>query len=201
MIVQHHIEETNQRRLARGVARKLMTVDAQKKKNPSSVSYMLRSVACICYIFIHKISFYVNICKHSMAQFTPEAMVKAILEEPRARTLMEKLICETVSPKVRSTYIGNVVTLDQLFNLVRFNKLPLNGFFTKFDTILPLGYSSVWSHSSGKQLTWNNADNCHSFTHIVPSQAKRKRKLKKCKLYRNLFELSWMRFIVYKQRS
>ena len=79
-----------------------------------------------------------------MAQFTPEAMVKAILEEPRARTLMEKLICETVSRKVRSTYIRNFVTLEQLFNLVRFYKLPLNGFFAKFDTmILPLGYSSV----------------------------------------------------------
>ena len=61
-----------------------------KKKFPSSVSYMLRSVVCICYIFIHKISFSVNISKNSMAQFTPEEMVKAILEEPRARTLMEK---------------------------------------------------------------------------------------------------------------
>ena len=81
-----------------------------KKKFPSSVSYMLRSVACICYIFIHKISFSVNISKNSMAQFTPEEMVKAILEEPRARTLMEKLICETVSPKVSSTYIRNFVS-------------------------------------------------------------------------------------------
>ena len=57
-----------------------------------------------------------------MAQFTPEAMVKAILEELRARTLMEKLICETVIPKVSCKDICNfVVTLEQLFNFVRFN--------------------------------------------------------------------------------
>ena len=70
----------------------------------------LLNLQCICYIFIHKISFSVNIRKNSMAQFTPEEMVKAILEEPRARTLMEKLICETVSLKVSSTYIRNFVS-------------------------------------------------------------------------------------------
>ena len=37
-----------------------------------------------------------------MDQLMPDAMVKAIWEEPRARTLIEKLICETVSLKVRS---------------------------------------------------------------------------------------------------
>ena len=36
-----------------------------------------------------------------MDKLTPEAMVKAIMQEPRARTLMERLICETVNPKVR----------------------------------------------------------------------------------------------------
>jgi len=82
MIVQHCIEETNQR------------VEWREKR------YMLRSVECICYIFIPKILFSVN-GKKPLDKLTPEAMVKAILEEPRARTLMQRLTCETVNPKVR----------------------------------------------------------------------------------------------------
>lgn len=59
-------------------------------------SYMLRFVTWICYIFVHKLLLSVNCKKPMDNQLTPEAMVKAILDEPRARTLMERLICETV---------------------------------------------------------------------------------------------------------
>lgn len=90
MIDGHHIEEANQRRLVREEARK------SRQQDEIIVSKSAKKIFfCILVRFSPKMQ------RHE----TPEALVQEIINDPRARTLLENLISNTVAPKVSATLL------------------------------------------------------------------------------------------------
>lgn len=91
MIDGHHIEEANQRRLVREEARKSRQQDEIIVSKSAKKNFFF----CVLVRFSPKMQ------RHE----TPEALVQEIINDPRARTLLENLISNTVAPKVSATLL------------------------------------------------------------------------------------------------